>query len=72
MAPTIEELDATVRAFYEGRGDTVSFISAVIISVSVAEYMLTRLVNSKKLPKLHSIRYGETSCQRQSCVVGLC
>jgi len=24
MAPTIEELDATVRAFYEGRGDTVS------------------------------------------------
>ena len=24
MAPTIEELDATVRAFYEGRGETVS------------------------------------------------
>lgn len=24
MAVTIEELDATVRTFYEGRGDTVS------------------------------------------------
>jgi len=24
MSPSIEELDATVRAFYEGRGDTVS------------------------------------------------
>lgn len=25
MSLSIEELDATVRAFYEGRGDTVGF-----------------------------------------------
>lgn len=31
MAPTIEELDTTVRAFYEGRGEQVS-ISTVAIS----------------------------------------
>ncbi|KIN05651.1 hypothetical protein OIDMADRAFT_112682 [Oidiodendron maius Zn] len=30
MAPTIEELDATVRAFYEGRGDTQKAAQATL------------------------------------------
>jgi hypothetical protein len=42
MAPTIEELDATVRAFYEGRGDSVSAIKAAEYMLISALYLLTR------------------------------
>jgi hypothetical protein len=44
-APTTKELDATVRAFHEARGDTISIMLAILISISVAEYILMRLVN---------------------------
>lgn len=51
MAPSIEELDATVRGFYEGRGEPVSTHKP---DGSVSTYLgsvLTRCVCSKKLLK---------------------
>jgi hypothetical protein len=52
MAPTIEELDATVRAFYEGRGDTVSATPDLIFPFDRNGLVLTRWTHSKKLLKL--------------------
>lgn len=52
MAPTIEELDATVRAFYEGRGDTVSITQAHVPPFDRKRRVLTRWPHSKKLLKL--------------------
>lgn len=57
MAPTIEELDATVRAFYESRGDTVGVSWAHARTQSCEEYLLTRCPCSKSMPKLPSTKY---------------
>jgi len=51
MAPTIEELDATVRAFYEGRGESVSANQAARLSLACCVYLLTRWTYSKRLLK---------------------
>jgi hypothetical protein len=51
MAPTIEELDATVRQFYEARGDTVSIDGLHRATPTSLECLLTRCVCSKKLLK---------------------
>jgi len=51
MAPTIEELDATVRQFYEARGDTVSINGLRGSKLTYSECLLTRCVCSKKLLK---------------------
>lgn len=65
MAPTIEELDATVRAFYEGRGDTVSIILANMPSCDRNRPVLTCWAYSKKPLKLRWTRYGSI-CARHS------
>ncbi len=51
MAPTIEELDATVRAFYEGRGEPVRIPWAFDLLLLKYDHLLTRLAPSKKLRK---------------------
>lgn len=57
MAPTIEELDATVRGFYEGRGDSVSIHGLKSSLPTGWGCLLTRCVYSKKLLRLLSTRY---------------
>lgn len=65
MAPSIEELDATVRAFYEGRGDTVSISLAHILPFDRKGLVLTRWINSKKLLKPHLTRYESFCAHRK-------
>ena len=57
MAPTIEELDATVRAFYEGRGESVSITRTSSSGIISKVHVLTRLLYSKRLLKPHLTRY---------------
>lgn len=57
MAPTIEELDATVRAFYEGRGESVSITRTSSSGIISKVHLLTRLLYSKRLLKPHLTRY---------------
>lgn len=52
MAVSIEELDATVRAFYEGRGESVSISWSSGFRPLCDLYLLTRKNYSKKLRKL--------------------
>jgi hypothetical protein len=49
MPVSIEELDATVRAFYEGRGEQVTMARDSWRSNSITDNRPLR--NSKKLPK---------------------
>jgi hypothetical protein len=52
MAPTIEELDATVSAFYDGRGEQVRPLR-ITISFDLETPLLTRHpLRSKKPPKM--------------------
>ena len=48
MAPTIEELDATVRAFYESRGESVSIPWVLDLLLTGLVHLLTRPASSKK------------------------
>ena len=50
MAITIDELDSTVRSFYEGRGEQVWL--SFIIRRDVKGTLLISVPNSKKPPKL--------------------
>ena len=50
MAPSIEELDATVRAFYEGRGESVSISQAVADLTVYTRRLLTRWPTAKSCP----------------------
>jgi hypothetical protein len=52
MPVSIEELDATVRAFYEGRGDQVPYTPIASPPAVWTNYADDRLLsNSKNLPK---------------------
>jgi hypothetical protein len=57
MAISLPELDATVRSFYEGRGEQVRAQLHMNISNCERELLTEMFACSKKLRKLHSIRY---------------
>jgi exportin-1 len=63
MAPTIEELDATVRAFYEGRGEAVRTCQLAILTLACNMHLLTRWVYSKRLLKQLLTRYVRLCAQ---------
>jgi len=53
MSLSIEELDATVNAFYNGKGEAVSETSSHLRKAPDADYLL-----SKSKPRPPSIRYA--------------
>jgi len=65
MSISIEELDATVRSFYEGRGETVSKSTVALLEVNEADKY-----NSKSKPKQPSTRSVTTA--EDCCIVRRC
>jgi len=58
MSLSIEELDATVNAFYNGKGEAVSETSSHVRKILEADYHL-----SKSKPRPPSIRYAIRSTE---------